>query len=274
MHARPVLMLLVLGYISACSRGTDATSDSREHDLVDGGRHPGDRPTLSVAVPTDSTLSLAGEEAAPRFAAGVYQLILVRDEPFFNDSLAARKAVDGGAPWASIDVAASWRDSARVVDQYLRSQAWYSGPPEALSEARTHSDSATAIRALLREWSCTEWRSAATLRLDSYGTFVVDEKFTSYCRGAIPAYSSRTVTGEPATLETCTAWDPPVVSQVAHLTCREGRWWNGMYGYRSIGDTLELGADCDGRETYLLRDPHGPELNVAWSSDVAKLDEC
>ncbi|MBA3891284.1 MAG: hypothetical protein H0X64_12220 [Gemmatimonadaceae bacterium] len=120
---------------------------------------------------------------------------------------------------------------------------------------------------------CEEWRSGSTLVLDADGRFNVQDEMRSYCRGRVPAFQRKTWS-RPGTLEECAAWGPPVRGAVPHLSCESGRWWNSHYGFRYVGDTLELGSDCDGSETYVMRAPHGTMRTAIRSSDVSTLSRC
>jgi hypothetical protein len=110
--------------------------------------------------------------------------------------------------------------------------------------------------------------------LESDGRFVEDNEMRTYCRGKVPPYTRRTERSEGRrALETCKRWEAPVPGMVPHLTCRSGRWWDGLIGYEYVGDTLTLHADCDGRDTYVLRVPQQVRT-LARSSDVSKVDDC
>jgi hypothetical protein len=210
----------------------------------------------------------------PKFAAGKYELVLVRDEPVFDDSLAVRDRVEQAFAWRALDSARYWPDSVRLIDAYFNAMA---GTPDIMYDwrkATTTKDSEEVARSILEDVRCTEWRSGGTLTLESDGRFAEEDEMRTYCHGKVPAYTRRMQRSkEPRRLETCKSWEAPVAGMVPHLTCRSGRWWDGLIGYKYVGDTLTLNGDCDGRDTYVLRVPEQVRT-LARSSDVSKVDDC
>lgn len=276
MRKRDVMTVLALGCGAACAGERPAQNAS-----VEGADTP---PAAAVAAAATATSPDTGaatsvarwvEGAIPRFAAGEYELVLDRDQPLFDDSLAVRAHVEGLLPWTAVDSARSWRDSARVFEAYLKGSDNTLGEAFESGEARTAADSAKVIWRLFDELRCTEWRAGGTLTLAADGHFTQRDELRSYCRGKEPAYTRRMERESASDLETCEAWEAPEPGIVPHLTCRSGRWWHGRIRYRYVGDTLRLNSDCDGSETYVLRRPDRPAgYAVARSSDISRLDEC
>jgi hypothetical protein len=269
------MLALALGCTAACSGMRSDQSPPQEP-----AEHP--QPPAVVASAPDTMpgdpISPGALHAyatgVPKFAAGTYELVLVRDEPVFDDSLAVRDRVEQSLAWAPFDSARDWPDSVRLLDEYFKSLDRRSDAAYEWGQATNAKDSAEVGRQIFENLRCTEWRSAGTLTLEADGRFVEEDEMRTYCRGKVPAYTRRMARSrEPRRLETCESWKAPVPGLVPHLTCLSGRWWDGQIGYEYVGDTLTLHGDCDGRDTYVLRVPKQVRT-LARSSDVSKVDDC
>ena len=272
-RARATMLALALGYSAACSG--ERSAQTPPQDTARAQQTSADVDTAGDPTPADSMSLAAVQSGAPRFAAGRYELVLDRDQPLFDDSLAVRDHVERLLDWSAVDSARDWRDSARLLDAYYRRQAGTPDDAVAPVSARKTTDSAD-VAGWFEKLRCVEWRSGGTLTLHADGEFVQEEEMRTYCHGKTPAFTRRTVRqSERTALETCKIWEAPEPGIVPHLTCRSGRWDYGNIGYRYVGDTLRLNSDCDGSDTWVLRAPDRQTgYAVARSSDVSRLDEC
>jgi hypothetical protein len=267
------MLVLAVGYNAACSGGR-----SEQRPAQESAHHP--RPSTVVASGLNTTpgdpaapaVLQAGAADVPKFVAGTYDLVLDRDQPLFDDSLAARDYVERRLAWGPIDSARDWRDSVRLLAETFKGRE---GLPPGLWEllhAATAKDSAEVAQRVFGDMGCTQWRSGGSLTLESDGRIADEDEWRTYCRGKVPAYTRRTARStEPHALGTCKSWEAPAPATVPHLTCQSGGSERETE-YRYVGDTLTLYSDCGTKDTYVLRRPE--RLGVARSSDVSRLEEC
>jgi hypothetical protein len=262
MRGRPaMMMMLAMACGAACADGSPAT-DSAAHQSAAG--------TAPAPVgDTAPSVSQSGEGGFPRFVPGTYELVLDRDEPLFDDSLAVRDIVERRLPPEGSS-ARDWRDSSRVLGpSFERSMRNEFGEPSAATTA----DSAKMMRKLYEWLRCEEWRVGGRVILEANGRFTTQTDYREYCGGKLPAFTRKQEVAEPDPLGACD-WGAPMPGSVPHLSCQSGKWF-ANYGYRYRGDTLMLSSDCDGRDTYVLRLPDpSAQYAVSRSTDVARLEEC
>ena len=262
MRGRPaIVMMLALACGAACADGS-RKRDSAAHQSTVG--------TAPAPVgDTAPSVSQSGEGGFPRFVPGTYELVLDRDEPLFDDSLAVRDSVDRRLPPEGSS-ARDWRDSSRVLGSSFESSI---GNEFGEPSAATTADSAKMMRKLYEWLRCEEWRVGGRVILEATGRFTTQTDYRKYCGGTRPAFTRKVTVADPDTLRGCD-WGPPMPGTVLHLSCQSGKW-HPNYGYQYKGDTLTLSSDCDGRDTYVLRLPDpSAHYAVKHSSDIARLEEC
>jgi hypothetical protein len=272
MRGRHLLWFFTLGCAVACSGDRPKAAAPQQVATSQA-------PVVTLAATPAAT---AGDSVKPRvlpdslkgipqFAAGMYDLVAVRDEPLLDDSAAVRNSIERMPLWASLDSARGWRDSVRAINRIVDEAG-----DNAHDLSETDSVAAReASRRVIELVSCTAWQAGARLRLEPDGGFAVERRYRKYCRGKVPAYTHWT-DSLTSVLSPCEdPWEAPAAGMVRHLTCRYGRYWDGVYNYRHVGDTLRLSSDCDGSDTYVLRNPQRPIHTVARSGAVLRrTDEC
>jgi hypothetical protein len=280
MHRRPVMMtLLAMVCVAACADGRSGQSPATD---TAAAQRPHESAVTQPAPVGDTTLSVSqsGNGSYPRFVPGTYELVLDRDQPLFDDSLAVRDLVDRRQP-PDAGSARDWRDSIRVLGASFEvamrneSATWDSMRISGAGATPTAHDSASVMREQFGGKPCEEWRAGGRVILEAEGRITVQHDYRKYCAGKLPAFTRELVVEDPDSLNTCD-WKPPVPGAVLHLTCRWGRRGTSRnYHYEFAGDTLMLSSDCDGRDTYVLRLPDASgQYAVKRSSDVSRLEEC
>ena len=260
MHGHPVVILMLAIVCSAAC----ADGGSRQRPAADTVA------VASAAPVRDTGPSVMQSGEYPRFVAGTYELVLDRDEPLFDDSLAVRDLVDKRLPTDATS-ARDWRDSIRVLGSGFKAAM---RNEFSLPDLATADDSARVMREDFASRRCEEWRSGGRVILAADGRITTQDDYREYCGGKLASFTRRVSTNVD-TLGICD-WKAPVPGTVPHLTCRWGRrGTGGDYHFQFAGDTLTLSSDCDGRDTYVLRKPDpAAQYAVKRSSDVARLEEC
>jgi hypothetical protein len=209
----------------------------------------------------------------PRFGAGEYELVLVRDAPLRDDSLAARAEVDTAYDWRTLDLARTRADSTRALIALINTQDSQWGEDRRdLASARTADDSSRVIHSFFRSAHCISWLVGRTLHLSANGRLTEISRRRQYCRGEQPPYTLFEGTNTDS-LQRCERWTPARPGRILHLTCDAGRYQDDFLGFRHVGDTLVLGRDCDGRDTFVLRRP-ASKLIVAAAGELRTDREC
>jgi hypothetical protein len=213
--------------------------------------------TAAAAAVFDST------PPAPSFAAGTYELVLLRGSPMLDDSAHAQRMIDSLPYWRGLDRARSHRDSVRALQKLIQSTGYgrdeYLG---SLKEAANTKDSSKVVWEYFRDISCVSWIVSGSLELDVNGHYVDTKMSKRYCRGDRPRFT-RHADVERDSLRACEEPAPPIPSTVTHMTCNLGRYGKDQLSYHFFGDTLQLGQFCDARNTYVLRLPATPPVASA-----------